>query len=208
MLERGRPLRAAAASDGLQFLVRFLQRTGSLPSALVHGLGVVSAAFREPKSERAIGLCKRCGVLLYATGSLARSFPGSSAVEQPAVNRLVAGSNPARGATSEHIETQTTVSRLRSDYTHLNLPMARGQLVGARRRNRHCGKCRRALAGLRGCACAATTRRAGGASGPSNGFSALTAKTGFESPSLTESQSRGQWAGESHTEAMHDQHGG
>jgi hypothetical protein len=26
------------------------------------------------------------------------SFPGSSAVEQPAVNRLVAGSNPARGA--------------------------------------------------------------------------------------------------------------
>ena len=28
-----------------------------------------------------------------------RLFPGSSAVEQPAVNRLVAGSNPARGAT-------------------------------------------------------------------------------------------------------------
>ena len=27
-----------------------------------------------------------------------RLFPGSSAVEQPAVNRLVAGSNPARGA--------------------------------------------------------------------------------------------------------------
>ena len=26
------------------------------------------------------------------------SFPGSSVVEQPAVNRLVAGSNPARGA--------------------------------------------------------------------------------------------------------------
>jgi hypothetical protein len=25
-------------------------------------------------------------------------FPGSSVVEQPAVNRLVAGSNPARGA--------------------------------------------------------------------------------------------------------------
>ena len=28
----------------------------------------------------------------------ARLFPGSSVVEQPAVNRLVAGSNPARGA--------------------------------------------------------------------------------------------------------------
>src|SRR5262249_52820967 len=30
--------------------------------------------------------------------TLARVVPGSSAVEQPAVNRLVAGSNPARGA--------------------------------------------------------------------------------------------------------------
>src|SRR5262245_59705097 len=28
-------------------------------------------------------------------------FPGSSVVEQPAVNRLVAGSNPARGANSK-----------------------------------------------------------------------------------------------------------
>lgn len=31
---------------------------------------------------------------------IVRLIPGSSAVEQPAVNRLVAGSNPARGATS------------------------------------------------------------------------------------------------------------
>lgn len=30
-----------------------------------------------------------------------RLFPGSSAVEQPAVNRLVAGSNPARGANAK-----------------------------------------------------------------------------------------------------------
>jgi hypothetical protein len=30
--------------------------------------------------------------------AVARVVPGSSAVEQPAVNRLVAGSNPARGA--------------------------------------------------------------------------------------------------------------
>jgi hypothetical protein len=38
--------------------------------------------------------------LLYATHfALALPvFPGSSVVEQPAVNRLVAGSNPARGA--------------------------------------------------------------------------------------------------------------
>ncbi len=34
--------------------------------------------------------------LLYAVTLV--PFPGSSVVEQPAVNRLVAGSNPARGA--------------------------------------------------------------------------------------------------------------
>ena len=45
------------------------------------------------------GLCNRPDDLIYATGYRAlASFPGSSAVEQPAVNRLVAGSNPARGA--------------------------------------------------------------------------------------------------------------
>jgi hypothetical protein len=39
--------------------------------------------------------------LCYSNGACAmgfRRFPGSSVVEQPAVNRLVAGSNPARGA--------------------------------------------------------------------------------------------------------------
>ena len=34
----------------------------------------------------------------------ASSFPGSSAVEQPAVNRLVAGSNPARGAKPSQVQ--------------------------------------------------------------------------------------------------------
>jgi hypothetical protein len=42
-------------------------------------------------------LCKRKRLCYSRT--LARVVPGSSAVEQPAVNRLVAGSNPARGAT-------------------------------------------------------------------------------------------------------------
>ena len=37
--------------------------------------------------------------LCYMRSDASRLFPGSSAVEQPAVNRLVAGSNPARGAT-------------------------------------------------------------------------------------------------------------
>src|SRR5262245_9123454 len=44
-------------------------------------------------------LCKARS-LCYSR-ALARVVPGSSAVEQPAVNRLVAGSNPARGAKSE-----------------------------------------------------------------------------------------------------------
>src|SRR5215472_14418680 len=40
--------------------------------------------------------------LLYAASTTpSRLFPGSSAVEQPAVNRLVAGSNPARGASRQ-----------------------------------------------------------------------------------------------------------
>ena len=56
------------------------------------------AAARQLSTARGeIGAFKAGSALLYA--SLARAlFPGSSAVEQPAVNRLVAGSNPARGA--------------------------------------------------------------------------------------------------------------
>jgi hypothetical protein len=42
---------------------------------------------------------QRTEPLLYAPYRGHGVFPGSSAVEQPAVNRLVAGSNPARGAT-------------------------------------------------------------------------------------------------------------
>src|SRR5690348_4611719 len=43
----------------------------------------------------------------YTRGTVVRcvasSFPGSSVVEQPAVNRLVAGSNPARGAKQDGV---------------------------------------------------------------------------------------------------------
>ena len=41
---------------------------------------------------------RRGFVIGNRVGARAAVFPGSSAVEQPAVNRLVAGSNPARGA--------------------------------------------------------------------------------------------------------------
>src|SRR5579871_5604587 len=42
--------------------------------------------------------------LLYAAGSrtIVSPFLGSSAVEHPTVNRMVAGSNPARGASTLH----------------------------------------------------------------------------------------------------------
>src|ERR1700733_1690291 len=40
----------------------------------------------------------RAAFVICARTHTSRLFPGSSVVEQPAVNRLVAGSNPARGA--------------------------------------------------------------------------------------------------------------
>src|SRR6266478_3166832 len=62
------------------------QRTQTLPAPAP----AVGADFPLCKPKR----------LCYSR-TLARVVPGSSAVEQPAVNRLVAGSNPARGAKSE-----------------------------------------------------------------------------------------------------------
>ena len=58
--------------------------------------------FQEyPDAKRAairkFTLCKP-DRLCYSRALASAVFPGSSAVEQPAVNRLVAGSNPARGA--------------------------------------------------------------------------------------------------------------
>ena len=41
---------------------------------------------------------KRLGFVMRPLALAPGLFPGSSVVEQPAVNRLVAGSNPARGA--------------------------------------------------------------------------------------------------------------
>src|SRR5262245_54837452 len=47
------------------------------------------------------------GWLCYRPGCRGHGpFPGSSVVEQPAVNRLVAGSNPARGAISKAFSTE------------------------------------------------------------------------------------------------------
>ncbi len=47
---------------------------------------------------RAYAFAKRLGFVMRPLPQHGL-FPGSSVVEQPAVNRLVAGSNPARGAT-------------------------------------------------------------------------------------------------------------
>ena len=52
-----------------------------------------------PVSVPALGaLPKQAGFVIGPLAVASRLFPGSSVVEQPAVNRLVAGSNPARGA--------------------------------------------------------------------------------------------------------------
>src|SRR5262249_55232658 len=51
---------------------------------------------KRPVWDADFMLCKPKSLCYRRT--LARVVPGSSAVEQPAVNRLVAGSNPARGA--------------------------------------------------------------------------------------------------------------
>ena len=74
--------------------LRSILETVRWPSA---GRMSLDAAISKPHSQAAF---KAGAALLYAT-ALARAaaiFPGSSVVEQPAVNRLVAGSNPARGA--------------------------------------------------------------------------------------------------------------
>ena len=57
----------------------------------------------EPSPSPRLGVARplsKRGRLCYMRAFItpSRLFPGSSAVEQPAVNRLVAGSNPARGA--------------------------------------------------------------------------------------------------------------
>jgi hypothetical protein len=57
---------------------------------------------RTHRNFRRFAAFKAGPALLYALHARQLLFPGSSAVEQPAVNRLVAGSNPARGAKYFH----------------------------------------------------------------------------------------------------------
>src|SRR5215204_7132047 len=77
---------------------RFLDTSGDLLRSRRHWLLITPVLFFPMAA--CIALCNGPRPLLYARlGVRLPSFPGSSAVEQPAVNRLVAGSNPARGAT-------------------------------------------------------------------------------------------------------------
>ncbi len=50
------------------------------------------------KQSRSSDFANRKGLCYRPVAEAPALFPGSSVVEQPAVNRLVAGSNPARGA--------------------------------------------------------------------------------------------------------------
>lgn len=78
------PRALLAGCEGLQILERLLERRQAVIPACRSGGG--------------IGLCMRPPFCYTHQPNRWRLFPGSSAVEQPAVNRLVAGSNPARGA--------------------------------------------------------------------------------------------------------------
>ena len=57
---------------------------------------------------------KRDSLCYRRRSCLSPMFPGSSVVEQPAVNRLVAGSNPARGAIFHWTALQAQVSFFRA----------------------------------------------------------------------------------------------
>ena len=69
--------------------------TGWDSGLLVHGAYTIRP---RPPCARHFVLCKPQGLCYTRAQGHFAPFPGSSAVEQPAVNRLVAGSNPARGA--------------------------------------------------------------------------------------------------------------
>src|SRR5258708_724647 len=74
-----------------------------------------------------IPLCKPQGLCYTQPGAKHwfALFLGSSVVEQPAVNRLVAGSNPARGAKPPPILVGTSPKRL--------MPLSTDQIAALRR---------------------------------------------------------------------------
>ena len=91
--------------NGLQNRVpRFNSGRGLQPS-LLRSFGSASLfcegcrAEAPAKAGHSFSTLSKASLLCYIGADTSRLFPGSSVVEQPAVNRLVAGSNPARGAT-------------------------------------------------------------------------------------------------------------
>ena len=64
------------------------------------GLPAHGAAFRQPPGRAISCFASREAFVIRSRPPYDGMFPGSSVVEQPAVNRLVAGSNPTRGAKS------------------------------------------------------------------------------------------------------------
>ena len=79
--------------------------------------GKISAATRM---GRRFVLSKRDRLCYMRRAHASRLFPGSSAVEQPAVNRLVAGSNPARGANSFKISNIYRYLQIEGQHTHVS----------------------------------------------------------------------------------------
>ena len=78
---------------------RSFMRRRATRVAASYGKAAQAKPRQTHRDFRRIAAFKAGPALLYALRARQLLFPGSSAVEQPAVNRLVAGSNPARGAT-------------------------------------------------------------------------------------------------------------
>ncbi len=95
-----RPRCAQAGDRVVAQLLRRNRRFGVNKQRQTAAVYRVSAACRRPPARAELVLCKREGLCytLLACEHPFRLFLGSSAVEHSTVNRMVAGSNPARGA--------------------------------------------------------------------------------------------------------------
>jgi hypothetical protein len=78
----------------------YLRRCGTLSTRHMNCARLSARACSGAGARPNQGWQSRNGFVIGGRSACRSVFPGSSAVEQPAVNRLVAGSNPARGATS------------------------------------------------------------------------------------------------------------
>ena len=87
-------------TSGCLVLGRHRKALANLSDLFRYGTGgrMQSTAFDQSGAMSDFRFASRSGFVIATLAKRFALFPGSSVVEQPAVNRLVAGSNPARGA--------------------------------------------------------------------------------------------------------------